>query len=106
MNNHGPSGGGVGLKDVDSAVIDGNRFVNNQIAIQADTSPRESGIENYIRGNVFAYNDIGIGFLPSVKRNTVTGNAFIDNTEQVAIIGRRRVARDHLGRARARQLLE
>jgi nitrous oxidase accessory protein len=88
VNNHGPSGGGIGLKDVDGAVIEGNRFVNNQIALQADTSPRELGIDNYIRGNVFAYNAIGIGFLPSVKRNIVTGNAFIDNTEHVAIIGR------------------
>jgi nitrous oxidase accessory protein len=88
VNNHGPSGGGIGLKDVDGAVIEGNRFVNNQIALQADTSPREPGIENYIRGNVFAYNDIGIGFLPAVKHNTVTDNAFIDNTEHVAIIGR------------------
>jgi nitrous oxidase accessory protein len=88
VNNHGPSGGGIGLKDVDGAVIDGNRFVNNQIAIQVDTSPREPGIQNYIRGNVFAYNHAGIGFLPSVRNNTVVGNTFLDNTEQVAIIGR------------------
>jgi nitrous oxidase accessory protein len=88
VNNHGPSGGGIGLKDVDGAIIDSNRFVNNQIALQVDNSPREFGIENYIRGNVFAYNHAGIGFMPSVKHNTVTGNAFIDNTEHVAIIGR------------------
>lgn len=88
VNNHGPSGGGIGLKDVDGAVIEGNRFVNNQIAIQVDTSPREMGIENYIRGNVFAYNHAAIGFQPSVKHNTVTANTFIDNTEHVAILGR------------------
>jgi nitrous oxidase accessory protein len=88
VNNHGPSGGGIGLKDVDGAVIEGNRFVNNQIALQVDTSPREPDVENYILGNVFAYNHIGIGMLPAVTNNTLTGNAFIDNTEQVAIIGR------------------
>lgn len=88
VNNHGPSGGGIGLKDVDGAVIEGNRFVNNQIAIQVDGSPREPGIENYIRDNVFAFNQTGIGFQPAVRHNTVTGNAFIDNTEQVAIMGR------------------
>jgi nitrous oxidase accessory protein len=88
VNNHGPSGGGIGLKDVDGAIIEGNRFVNNQIAIQVDTSPREPGVENYIRGNVFAYNHAGIGFLPSVRHNTVVGNAFVDNAEHVAIIGR------------------
>lgn len=88
VNNHGPSGGGIGLKDVDGAMIEGNRFVNNQMAIQVDTSPREMGIENYIRGNVFAYNHAGIGFQPSVRHNTITGNTFIDNTEHVAITGR------------------
>jgi nitrous oxidase accessory protein len=88
VNNHGPSGGGIGLKDVDGAVIEGNRFVNNQIAIQVDTSPREPGFENYTRGNVFAYNHVGIAFQPSVRHNTLTGNAFIDNTEHVAILGR------------------
>lgn len=88
VNNHGPSGGGIGLKDVDGAVIEGNRFVNNQIALQVDGSPREPGIENYIRNNVFAFNQAGIGFQPAVRHNTVTGNAFIDNTEQVAIMGR------------------
>lgn len=88
VNNHGPSGGGIGLKDVDGAVIEGNRLVGNQIAIQVDTSPREPGVENYTRGNVFAYNHIGIAFQPSVRHNTVTGNTFIDNTEHVAILGR------------------
>ncbi|MCC6315549.1 MAG: nitrous oxide reductase family maturation protein NosD [Thermomicrobiales bacterium] len=87
-NNHGPSGGGIGLKDVDHAVVEGNRFVNNNIAAQVDTSPREMGIENYFRGNVFAYNQVGIGFMPSVRHNTLSGNAFIDNAEQVAILGR------------------
>lgn len=88
VNNHGPSGGGIGLKDVDGAVIEGNRLVNNQIALQIDTSPREPDIENYVLGNVFAYNHIGIGMLPAVTNNTLTGNAFIDNSEHVAIIGR------------------
>ena len=88
VNNHGPSGGGVGLKDVDAAVIEGNRFVNNQIAVQVDTSPREPGIENFIRSNVFAYNHAAIAFQPSVRHNTVTGNAFIDNTEHIALLGR------------------
>jgi nitrous oxidase accessory protein len=87
-DNHGPSGGGIGLKDVDNAVVEGNRFVNNQIGAQIDNSPREMGIENLWRGNVFAYNAIGVGFLPSVRHNTLVDNSFVDNTEHVAIIGR------------------
>ncbi|HEU0116759.1 MAG TPA: NosD domain-containing protein, partial [Thermomicrobiales bacterium] len=86
-NNHGPSGGGLGLKDVDRATVEGNRFINNHIAAQIDTSPREPGIENVFRGNVFAFNTIGIGFSPAVRHNTLTANSFIDNNEQVAILG-------------------
>lgn len=87
-DNHGPSGAGLGLKDVDNALVEANRFIDNEIAVQVDESPREMGIENEWRDNVFAYNQIGIGFLPNVRHNTLTGNDFIDNTEHVAIIGR------------------
>lgn len=87
-DNHGPSGGGLGLKDVDRAIVEANRFINNQIAAQIDTSPRELSAHNVWRDNVFAYNEIGVGFMPSVRRNTLTGNSFIDNTEHVAILGR------------------
>jgi nitrous oxidase accessory protein len=86
-NNHGPSGGGIGLKDVDAAVVEGNRFVNNQIGAQVDTSPREMGIENYWFENVFAFNDTAIAFQPSVRHNTFSGNNFIDNGQHVSIVG-------------------
>jgi nitrous oxidase accessory protein len=86
-NNRGPSGGGLGLKDVDRAVVEANRFVGNQIAAQVDTSPREFGIENYFTDNVFAYNEVGIGFMPSVRRNTLSGNSFIDNIVHVSVLG-------------------
>jgi nitrous oxidase accessory protein len=86
-NNHGPSGGGIGLKDVDAAVVEGNRFVNNQIGAQIDTSPREIGIENYWFDNVFAFNDTAIAFQPSVRHNTLSGNNFIDNSQHVSIVG-------------------
>lgn len=86
-DNHGPSGGGLGLKDVDRAVVEGNRFIDNQIGAQVDTSPRESGIENYFIDNVFAFNQVGIAFQPSVRHNTLAGNSFVDNAEHVAILG-------------------
>jgi nitrous oxidase accessory protein len=87
-DNHGPSGGGIGLKDVDNLLVEGNRFVNNQIAAQVDTSPVSMNVENVWRENVFAFNEVGIGFTPSVRHNTLTGNSFIDNTQHVAIFGR------------------
>jgi nitrous oxidase accessory protein len=86
-NNFGPSGGGMGLKDVDSAVVEANRFVNNQVGAQVDTSPREMGIENYWRDNVFAFNHTAVAIQPSVRHNTFTGNNFIDNGQHVSIVG-------------------
>ncbi len=87
-NNKGASGGGLGLKDVDGAHVEANRFVNNQIGAQVDTSPREPNIENYFIGNVFAFNEVGIGFQPAVRHNTLIDNAFIDNGDHVALLGR------------------
>lgn len=87
-NNAGATGGGLGMKDVDGALVEGNRFVNNQTGIQIDTSPREPNIEHYFIGNVIAFNDIGIALQPAVRNNTFIDNAFIDNTEHVNVLGR------------------
>ena len=83
----GPSGFGLGLKDNDALVAEGNEFVGNRIGIYVDNSPNSIDSRCIIRLNVLAYNDIGIAFLPSVKRNDVSSNAFIDNLEQVGVIG-------------------
>ncbi|MCA9858874.1 MAG: nitrous oxide reductase family maturation protein NosD [Thermomicrobiales bacterium] len=87
-NNAGATGGGLGLKDVDEAHVEGNRFVNNQTGIQIDTSPREPNIVNAFIGNVIAFNDIGIAMQPAVRNNTFLDNAFIDNNEHISLLGR------------------
>lgn len=87
-NNIGATGGGLGLKDVDGALVEGNRFVNNQTGIQIDTSPREPNIEHLFIGNVIAFNEIGVALQPAVRNNTFLDNAFIDNTEHVSVMGR------------------
>ncbi len=86
-NNKGPSGGGLGLKDVDGLTVQGNRFVNNRIAAQIDTSPREPNLEHYWFGNVFAYNEVALGVMPSVRNNTFSENSFIDNIQNLTILG-------------------
>jgi nitrous oxidase accessory protein len=83
----GPSGFGLGLKDNDGLVAESNEFAGNRIGIYVDNSPNSIDSRCVIRLNLLAYNDIGIAFLPAVKRNDVSSNSFVDNLEQVGIIG-------------------
>lgn len=84
-SNRGPSGYGVGLKDMDDAIITENLFLDNRIGAHLDLSPREVDSIGRFEGNVFAFNDIGVELMPSVRNNEFFDNSFIDNEEQVAI---------------------
>lgn len=86
-NNHGPSGGGMGFKDVNGATVENNRFIDNQIGAQIDNSPLDPGTEHVWKNNVFAYNEAALGVLPSTRQNTFTDNAFIDNIQHVTVLG-------------------
>jgi nitrous oxidase accessory protein len=83
----GPSGYGLGLKDNDELVAEGNEFVGNRVGIYVDNSPSSIDSRGTIRSNIFAYNDTGIAFLTAAKRNDVSSNTFVDNLEQVGVIG-------------------
>jgi nitrous oxidase accessory protein len=83
--NFGPSGYGVGLKDMDRVTTTGNRFIGNRVGMYLDNSPWSYNEEQTVSDNLFAYNKVGVLFQPSVKRNNFTNNAFVDNSEQVAI---------------------
>lgn len=85
--NHGPSGYGLGLKDVDGVTADGNRFVGNRVGIYLDNSPVGYDVHQYFSGNLVAFNQVGVLFTPSVQRNHFSGNAFVDNREQVGVSG-------------------
>lgn len=87
VGNRGPSGYGIGLKDNDSLVAERNELIGNRVGIYVDNSPNSIDSRGTIRDNRIACNDIGIGFLPAVQRNDVSGNVFVDNLEQVAILG-------------------
>ncbi|MDZ4831798.1 MAG: nitrous oxide reductase family maturation protein NosD [Phycisphaerae bacterium] len=86
--NRGPSGYGIGLKETDRFVIDENLVAGNRVGIYLDGSPFGAKEPSVIEGNTFAYNDVGMAILPSVRGNVVTGNNFIDNFEQVSVQGR------------------
>lgn len=85
--NRGPSGYGVGLKDMDDTVIMDNLFIDNRIGAHLDTSPREVDSIGEFSGNVFAYNDIGVELMPSVRHNLFSSNSFVENEQQVAVAG-------------------
>lgn len=85
--NHGPSGYGVGLKDMDNALLRDNLFFGNRVGAHLDNSPREVDSLGRFEANVFAFNDIGVSLMPSVRNNQFSANSFIENQEQVAITG-------------------
>jgi nitrous oxidase accessory protein len=85
--NRGPSGYGIGLKDMDDAVIEDTLFVGNRVGAYVDNSPRELNGTTRFEGCVFAFNDVGVQLLPLVKRNGYLHNSFISNLEQVAVTG-------------------
>lgn len=86
-SNRGPSGYGVGLKDMDSTDARDNVFVGNRVGLHLDGSPGSTHVHDVYARNVFAFNDIGVAFMPAVKRNGFTENAFVENLEQVAVLG-------------------
>ncbi len=84
-NNRGPSGYGLGLKDVDGAEVTDNLFSGNRVGIYFDNSPWSLDVNQHFTNNAFIYNDIGLMFNPSVKRNYFSHNSFVDNGEQVGL---------------------
>lgn len=86
-HNRGPSGYGLGLKDMDGLTAQDNLFVGNRIGVHMDNSPSEVDVVHHFRRNLIAYNDVGLAFMPSVTRNEFTENSMLENIEQVAVTG-------------------
>lgn len=87
-NNRGPSGYGIGLKEADQFTIEGNVLTGNRVGVYLDGSPFTNKQPGDFHRNTFAYNDVGVVFLPSVHGNVLTENNFVDNFEQVSVQGR------------------
>lgn len=90
--NRGPSGYGVGLKDLDGVEARDNLILGNRVGIYLDNSPGDIDVRNHFLDNTLAFNDIGVAFLPSVRRNAFWNNAFVENLQQVAVRGGGRLA--------------
>lgn len=88
INNRGTGTGyGIGFKDLDDVVARDNLIMNNRVGIFLDNSPYLYDSWNTISDNVIAFNDIGVSFMPSIRRNAFLNNSFIDNEEQVEVRG-------------------
>ena len=86
-NNRGPSGYGIGLKDMDGVEASDNLFSSNRVGMYFDNSPWSVDVSQHFQHNAFVHNDIGLLFTPAVKRNYFSQNSFIDNLEQVGLTG-------------------
>jgi nitrous oxidase accessory protein len=87
FDSRGPSGYGFGLKEINNGVFEGNRLVNNRVAVYTDGSPLRPDGRVAFTNNLFAYNDIALTMLPNTHRNAYSENVFLDNNEQVAVAG-------------------
>lgn len=93
-HNRGPSGFGLGIKDVDGIDCHDNVFVDNRVGIHIDNSPSRIDLTHHFYRNVIAFNDIGLGLMPSVHSNVFTGNSLLDNIQQIGVFGGGELARN------------
>lgn len=87
INNRGPSGYGVGLKEANDVLLEGNRILSNRVGVYSDGSPLRPESTVTYQNNLFAYNEIGLEMLPNTERNRFQHNIFLDNGQQVNVAG-------------------
>ncbi|MEK7808780.1 MAG: nitrous oxide reductase family maturation protein NosD [Chloroflexota bacterium] len=83
----GPSGYALGFKDASNVDASDNIMVDNRGGVFLDNTPFNPGTRADFRGNIFAFNDIGVIMLTAVKGNTFENNTFWENIEQVSLQG-------------------
>lgn len=81
IRNRGPSGYGLGLKDMEGTTVEENVIAENRVGVFLEHATGQW------RGNVIADNDVGIYLFPTAAGNYWTTNNFIDNGEQVVTQG-------------------
>ncbi len=87
LDSRGPSGYGLGLKEINNGQFAGNRLVNNRVGVYTDNSPLRPDGRVEFTHNLFAYNDIAVNMLPNTHRNSYSDNIFLENSEQIAVAG-------------------
>lgn len=83
----GPTGIGIGFKETSDVTIEDNNILYNATGLYLDVSPYQPDTTNRIRGNLIAYNGIGIRFLNDWTGNLFEDNRFKGNISQVVVAG-------------------
>jgi nitrous oxidase accessory protein len=88
----GPSGYGLGFKDVDNLLVEGNLLVDNRAGLFIDGVPFRPESYAHFQNNFIAYNDIGITLIPTTRGAEFQANTFWENGQQVAVEGQSKPA--------------
>ena len=83
----GPTGVGIGLKETSELIVEGNEILYCASGLYIDVSPFQPDTTNRFKGNLIAYNGIGIRFLNDWTGNVFKQNQFVDNLTQIAVTG-------------------
>jgi nitrous oxidase accessory protein len=83
----GAAGVGIGFKETSDVEIVDNEILYCATGLHLDVSPYQPDTTNRIRGNLIAYNGIGIQFLNDWTGNVFEDNLLKGNLTQVAVLG-------------------
>lgn len=83
----GASGMGLGLKDADDVVAEGNLFVANGSGAYLDNSPRARDAVVELLSNLFLYNGAALRLMPSVRDVRIEANSFVGNDRPAEVSG-------------------
>ena len=83
----GPSGYGIGLKEIANLEVTDNVILRNRIGVSFDTVPHGQDAFASFTGNLVAFNHAGMSFQPSTERVELVTNSFDRNGTQIEIRG-------------------
>ena len=91
----GAAGVGIGFKETSDVDILDNEILYCATGLHLDVSPYQPDTTNRIKGNLIAYNGIGIQFLNDWTGNDFQDNVLKGNLTQVAVLGGKTARRNN-----------
>ncbi|MBI4041503.1 MAG: nitrous oxide reductase family maturation protein NosD [Deltaproteobacteria bacterium] len=95
LNNRGPSGFGIALKDSNEFKMNHNELFRNRVGIYFDNSPMGALSEDirpaFIERNRIVFNDVGVSFIGRSTGANYRQNDFIDNWQPLGVLHAERI---------------